>query len=217
MIKTVHCIYQHSNPITGEIFYIGLGTKDRPYNFNTGRSKEWKEYISINGKPKVTILHGNLTVEEADKIERELVSRLGRKGVDIDGILLNKSSGGQKGALGIKQGPETLLKKSASMTGKKMHSDEQKQKWSLERTGKKTNWDPNHIKADKGRPKPPEFVGKGTSPVLQYDLNGRFIKEWPNQKEVFNQLGIKSSAIWSNIKGITKQAGGFIWKYKNIK
>jgi hypothetical protein len=43
MIKTVHCIYQHSNPTTGEIFYIGLGTKDRPYNFNTGRSKEWQE------------------------------------------------------------------------------------------------------------------------------------------------------------------------------
>jgi hypothetical protein len=50
--------------------------------------------------------------------------------------------------------------------------------------------------------------------VIQYDLNGKFIKEWPNQKEVFNQLEIKSSAIWSNIKGITKQAGGFIWKYK---
>jgi hypothetical protein len=214
MIKTVHCIYQHSNPTTGEIFYIGLGTKDRPYSFNTGRSKEWQEYINVNGKPKVTILHDGLTVEEADRIERELVSRLGRKGVDIDGILLNKSSGGQKGALGIKQDPETLLRKSISMTGKKMHSDEQKQKWSLERTGKKTNWDPNHIKADKGRPKPPGFMGKGASPVLQYSLDGKFIKEWPNQKEVFDKLGIKSSSIWSNIKGITKQAGGFVWKYK---
>tara|TARA_R110000782_G_scaffold269026_1_gene366394 strand:+ start:315 stop:959 length:645 start_codon:yes stop_codon:yes gene_type:complete len=214
MKKTVHYIYQHSNITTGEIFYVGLGTKDRSYNFNTGRSKEWKDYIKIHGKPKVTILYDNLTVEEADKIERELILRLGRKGIDIGGVLLNISSGGQKGALGVKQGPETLLKKSISMTGKKMHSGEQKQKWSLERTGKKTNWDPNHIKADKGRPKPPEFVGKGTSPVLQYDLNGKFIKEWSSQKEVFITLGIKSSAIWSNIKGITKQSGGFIWKYK---
>jgi hypothetical protein len=96
------------------------------------------------------ILHDNLTAEEADRIERELVAKLGRKGINIDGILLNKSSGGQKGALGIKQSPETIQKKRLAMQGKKMHSDQQKQKWSLERTGRKNNWDPNHIKADKG-------------------------------------------------------------------
>ena len=215
MKKTLHCIYQHSNPITGEVFYIGLGLKNRPYNFTTGRSKEWKEYVAINGKPDVKILHDNLTAEEADRIERELVARLGRKGINIDGILLNKSSGGQKGALGIKQSPETIQKKRLAMQGKKMHSDQQKQKWSLERTGRKNNWDPNHIKADKGRSKPVGFVGKGVTPVLQYDLQGNFVKEWPSHKEVFDKLGIRSSAIWSNLKGITKQAGGYIWKYKN--
>ena len=115
MKKTLHCIYQHSNPITGEVFYIGLGLKDRPYNFTTGRSREWKEYVAINGKPNVKILYNNLTAEEADRIERELVARLGRKGINIDGILLNKSSGGQKGALGIKQSPETIQKKRLAM------------------------------------------------------------------------------------------------------
>lgn len=212
MKETLHCIYQHSNPSTGEVFYIGLGLKDRPYNFTTGRSKEWKEYVAKNGKPNVKILHDNLTADEADRIERELVSRLGRKGVDIDGILLNKSSGGQKGALGFKHGPDSLEKRSQSMTGKKMHSDQQKQKWSLERAGRKNNWDPNKVKADKNRPKPSGFAGKGYTPVLQYDLQGNLIKKWPNQKEVFNLLGIRSSAIWSNIKGLTKQAGGYVWK-----
>jgi hypothetical protein len=212
MKETLHCIYQHSNPSTGEVFYIGLGLKDRPYNFTTGRSKEWKEYVIQNGKPNVKILHNNLTADEADRIERELVSRLGRKGVDIDGILLNKSSGGQKGALGFKHEPDSLEKRSQSMTGKKMHSDQQKQKWSLERTGRKNNWDPNKVKADKNRSKPSGFTGKGYTPVLQYDLQGNLIKKWPNQKEVFNSLGIRSSAIWSNIKGLTKQAGGYVWK-----
>jgi hypothetical protein len=214
MIKTQHCIYQHSNPITGEVFYIGLGLQDRPYNFTTGRSKEWKDYVEKNGKPNVKILHCNLTAEEADRIERELIARLGRKGADSEGILLNKSSGGQKGALGFKQPPDLLKKRSQIMTGKKMHSDTQKQKWSIERTGKKNIWDPNRIKADKNRPKPEGFVGKGLTPVLQYDLEGNFIKQWDSQKEVFNSLGIKPSAIWSNIKGITKQAGGYKWKYK---
>jgi hypothetical protein len=215
MNETQHCIYQHSNPVTGEVFYIGLGLKNRPYNFTTGRSKEWKEYVAANGKPNVKILYDNLTAEEADRIERELVARLGRKGVDIDGILLNKSSGGQKGALGIKQSPETIQKKSLAMTDKKMHSDQQKQKWSLERTGRKNNWNSDHVKADKGRSKPSGFTGKGLTPVLQYNLQGNFIKEWPSQKEVFSILGIRSSAIWSNIKGITKQAGGYVWKLKN--
>lgn len=160
MKKTLHYIYQHSNPITGEIFYIGLGLKNRPYNFTTGRSKEWKEYVATNGKPDVKILYNNLTAEEADQIERELVAKLGRKGINIDGILLNKSSGGQKGALGIKQSPETIQKKHIAMYGKKMHSNQQKQKWSLERTGRKNNWDPNHTKADKGKPKPVGFTGK---------------------------------------------------------
>lgn len=214
MKKTLHCIYQHCNPITEEIFYIGLGLKDRPYDFNTGRSKEWKKYVDINGKPNVEILHDNLTIEEADKLERELISKLGRKDIDVGGILLNKSSGGQKGALGIKQSQETCQKKSIAMTGKKMHSEEQKQKWSLERTNKKTNWDPNHTKADKGRPKPSGFIGKKSKPFVQYDLDGNFIKEWNNQKEVFNILEIRPASIWSNLTGITKKAGGFIWKFK---
>ena len=68
-----------------------------------------------------------------------------------------------------------------------MHSDQQKQKWSLERTGRKNNWNPNHTKADKGKPKPSGFTGKGLTPVLQYDLQGNFIKEWPSHKEVFNK------------------------------
>lgn len=214
MKKTQHCIYQHLNPLTKEIFYVGLGTKDRPYNFKTGRNKDWKEYVSINGDPIVEILYNNLTLEEADEIERKLISKYGRKNQDKNGTLLNKSLGGQKGAIGIKQSQHTILKKSMAMQGKKMHSTKQKNKWSMERKGRKNNWDPNHIKADKGKSKPKGFKGKGYRPVLQYDLDGNFIKEWSSQKEVFEILKIKSASIWSNIKGITKQSGGYIWKYK---
>jgi hypothetical protein len=214
MKKTQHCIYQHFNPITEEVFYIGLGLKDRPYDFNSGRSKEWKEYVINNGEPNVKILYNNLTIEEADRIERELISKLGRKGIDIDGILLNRSSGGQKGALGIKQRPETIQKKSIAMFGKKIHSEKQKQKWSLERKGRKTKWNSNHIKADKGRSKPKEFSDKLCKPILQYDLNGTFIKEWKSQKEIKQNLGINPANIWSHLTGLTKKAGGFIWKFK---
>ena len=90
----------------------------------------------------------------------------------------------------------------------------EKEKWSKERKGKSTNWDPNHVKADTGRKKPNDFAEKLCKPILQYDLNGYFIKEWNSQKEIKEQLGINPANIWSNLTGLTKKAGGFIWKLK---
>lgn len=190
-----------------------MGTEHRAYEFKAGRSNIYKKYVELNGKPMVEIIYQNLTRDEASVIERTLIKQLGRKSLN-EGNLLNLSSGGQKGALGYKQSDETKAKKSKAMQGKKIHSEEQKLKWSKERKGKSTNWDPNHIKSDKGRPKPNGFKGKGDTPVLQFDLDGNFIKEWSSQKEVYKKLGIRSASIWSNIKGHTKKAGGFVWKYK---
>lgn len=52
-------------------------------------------------------------------------------------------------------------------------------------------------------------------PVLQYDLEGNLIKEWPSLNEVERQLGCNHSHITTVCKGERKTAGGFIWKYKN--
>jgi hypothetical protein len=49
--------------------------------------------------------------------------------------------------------------------------------------------------------------------VLQYDLNGNFIKEWPSAKEAYRQLDI--CHITSCCRGEREWAGGFIWKYKD--
>lgn len=48
--------------------------------------------------------------------------------------------------------------------------------------------------------------------VLQYDLKGNFIKEYPSIREVYRQTGIYS--IEKVCKGQRRTAGGFIWKYK---
>lgn len=52
---------------------------------------------------------------------------------------------------------------------------------------------------------------KKIKPVLQYDKQGNFIKEWSSQIEVLNMLGIK---ITEAVRGKTKTAGNFIWKLK---
>jgi hypothetical protein len=51
-------------------------------------------------------------------------------------------------------------------------------------------------------------------PLLQYDLNGNFIKEWSSGTEVKQILKINSSNIPACCRGKKKTVGGFIWKYK---
>ena len=53
-----------------------------------------------------------------------------------------------------------------------------------------------------------------SKPVLQYDLNGVFIKEWTGAYQAYKTLGISFKNISSNCKGRYKSAGGFIWKFK---
>ena len=51
--------------------------------------------------------------------------------------------------------------------------------------------------------------------VLQYRLDGVFIKEWPNATQASHGLGMNINGdIGLVCKGIKKSAGGFLWKYK---
>lgn len=55
-----------------------------------------------------------------------------------------------------------------------------------------------------------ETKSKVKTPVEQYDINNNFVRRYESQKEVNDILGIN---IESAIRGITKTAGGYIWKY----
>ena len=52
-------------------------------------------------------------------------------------------------------------------------------------------------------------------PILQYDLQGRFVQEWKSAKDVELYVGIKACNIASVLKGKRYQAGGYIFKYKS--
>lgn len=51
-------------------------------------------------------------------------------------------------------------------------------------------------------------------PIIQYSLNGQFIKEWQSATQIELELKIDNSSISKCCKGIRTLAGGFIWKYK---
>lgn len=55
--------------------------------------------------------------------------------------------------------------------------------------------------------------GKRSKPVVQFDLNGNFIRRWPSIAQVARELSIYGIDICNCCKGKLKTSGGFIWKY----
>lgn len=55
---------------------------------------------------------------------------------------------------------------------------------------------------------------KYSKTIIQYDLNGNFIKEWKGIKETAKTLNIKPPNLSACLNGRQKTCGGFIWKYK---
>ena len=50
--------------------------------------------------------------------------------------------------------------------------------------------------------------------IIQYDLNGNFIKEWNSMADIWRGLGIRASLICRCCKGLRTHTYGYIWKYK---
>ena len=58
---------------------------------------------------------------------------------------------------------------------------------------------------------------KKSKPVIQYTIDGEFIKEFPSSKEAERQTGIFQSNIVACLKGRQKSARGYVWKYKLLR
>lgn len=98
---------------------------------------------------------------------------------------------------------ETRQKMSSWQIGRKM-SEEAKKKMSLAKIGKKRSAEAN-LKISKARQKP----------VIQFDLNMNFIKEWDSATIAAKELNIKGGHINTCCRGERKSCNGFKWKLKN--
>jgi hypothetical protein len=189
-------VYTHLNPQTKEIFYVGIGKGNRAWNQWAGRNKFWENYVNKYGF-EVEIVSENLTRNQAGKIEIELIAHLGRRQMDEGGTLVNRSIGGDGGSGGYTHTEEWKRQHSERQLGKKKKplSQEAKEKLSKALTGREVTW------------------GK---PVLQFDKQGNFIKEWPSTRAAKRETGAKNVfEVASGYKNqLYKSSGGFIWKYK---
>ena len=62
-----------------------------------------------------------------------------------------------------------------------------------------------------------QINGKYSKPVLQFDLNDNFIKEFPSIKQVERETGFDQGNIIKCCKGKLKTAYNYKWKYKENK
>ena len=54
-----------------------------------------------------------------------------------------------------------------------------------------------------------------SKPIIQYDKDSNFIKEWNCITDVERKMGYSVSNISSCLRGKSNTAYGYIWKYKN--
>ncbi|CAB4121893.1 Nuclease associated modular domain 3 [uncultured Caudovirales phage] len=107
-----YMIYCHLRNDTNEIFYIGKGQKNRPYDSN-GRNKHWKNIASKHGFT-VQILSYFESEIDAYNEEKKLIAKYKSLGF----ALANLTDGGE-GALGMPKSDETKRKISESKIGVK--------------------------------------------------------------------------------------------------
>jgi len=100
-------VYAHIRLDTLQIFYIGIGVKNRVYT-HRGRNIYWHRIVNKAGY-FVDKLFENLSWEEACNIEKILIKSIGRVSLKT-GPLCNMTGGGE-GMLGYKQTKETIAKR----------------------------------------------------------------------------------------------------------
>lgn len=105
------CLYalleaRTEHPNIGRPFYIGIGTKKRPYkhlaqarhpkgHHNSRLHEVLQAHISAGVDPGVVIIGTFATKNEAGEAEKAEIAKWGRAGIEPNGILCNLAAGGQ--------------------------------------------------------------------------------------------------------------------------
>jgi len=207
-------VYKHTTP--SNKVYIGITCKKLNVRWGRNGSRYINNKHFFNAilkygwdNIKHEILYTGLSKEDACKIEIELISKYKSNQYKYG---YNQSSGGDCGATGViftqdrrnkisnvlkgkKKTKEHCIHMSQSKTGIK-HTKEQNSKIKLHNIGK-------HKGKLNGRCKP----------IVQYDLDGNYIRTYDYTKQASDELNICRQSIIKCCKGIYNQAGGYKWQY----
>lgn len=186
-------VYQHKRNDTGEIFYIGIGTRKDRANSKASRSDWWNAIESKYGRT-VEVLFEDVDIQQAKFIEKYLISYYGRKDSTTWGQLVNMTDGAD---------------------GCYNHSNEVRKKMGEKNIGRQS-WNKGHkwsqevkdkmSKAKLGKPKQLKSI------VVQYSKEGVKLNTYRIAAEAAKATGISRTAIECCISNISKTSGGYIWR-----
>ena len=203
-----YCVYVHTSP-NGKMYIGQTGLKPEKrwgkngsYYLKKKKNGEYVQRVFAHAILKYgwdnfehEIIASNLTKEEADNFEKLLIEKLNTMDSQYG---YNLREGGSRGSLS-----EEARKKLSELNKGKKHSEEAKVKMSESRKGRPLS--------DKAREALEE--SRKRYKIVQYSLEGEFIKIWDSISDAGRELEIDISSIAKCCKGFYRNAGGFIWKY----
>lgn len=199
-------VYKHTSP-SGKV-YIGITSRvpKRRWAKGLGYKKCQAFRCAVDkygwNNIKHEILFSGLSESRAKLLEIDLIRHYKNLGISY-----NITDGGD-GYLGFTPSEET------------------RKAWSEQRKGRvlTKEWRDKISKATKGKVFRRDIIEKGveaskevsSKPILQYTLEGKFVREWPSMREAARALNISSPRDLKRCCiGERKSRAGFIWKLKN--
>lgn len=201
-------IYTLNDPITNEIRYVGqtcqtlnnrfkkhLRCKDKSYRTN------WiKSLITKGLEPKIILIKEDLTKDECNALEKYYIKFFKDSGLN----LVNMTDGGE-GSFGFKHSEKS--KKILSQLRKESNTEEHKNYLRLCGIKQWENATAEELLNNK-------LNQPNRKTILQCNMDGEIIKEFISLREIERELGYFRANISPCLKGLFKQAYGFIWRYK---
>jgi hypothetical protein len=187
-----YVVYIHRRLDDGSPFYVGAGSKKRPFIVRQ-RPIDWFDIVESVGY-SIEIYQENLSIEECFKLEIELISLFGR--IDIGtGCLINKTNGGKK-VFGLSDEILKIRNNKMSISAKgKPKSKEWREKLSKANIGKKASEETKNKMRNSNKSK--IITAK---PIACYDYySSEFISNFPSVREAAKQLGCKETSISNNL------------------
>jgi len=199
-MRTIY-IYSLKDPETNEIRYVGkttnITTRLKAHitrsRHNKYHSARWVQSVIKRGFRPIIELVEECTEENWIEREKYWIAYY-RERFDLTNVLDGGEGGSTFGRLG------------------KPWSDEQRKNNAIARTGLNVNRtkEGNYNRKKGVR----AYYDKNKKPVLQYDLDGKFIREWESAVDAGKELKISYSDINRSCKKEGYTSAGFQWQYK---
>lgn len=229
-------IYLHKRKDTGEIFYVGKGTKGKKSkHYHRARSKSGRNFIwhRITSKSSYDIIiyqdfddEGLCVKREAELIKEygqiiENTGPLSNISNEVDKFCISKDNMGVKNRIPVYQYSldGNFIAEYISQTEASKVTGILKCDITAACRGKRRKHTAGGFQ---WRDFKTEFIPsfnllanyRYENPIVQYNLDGTFIKEWKTVSRAARELQLNRSGIANCLAKISGSSGGYLWKYK---